>query len=83
MATMSATEAKQNFAAMLDTAQREPVRIQRHERPVAGVPSAEEYEEVRAMRVERVLRISEENGRYAESRGMTDELLEDVLSHPE
>lgn len=83
MATMSATEAKQNFAAMLDTAQREPVRIQRHERDVAVVMSAEEYEEVRALRVEQVLRISEESGRYAESRGMTDELLEDILSHPE
>jgi prevent-host-death family protein len=80
---MSATEAKQNFAAMLDTAQREPVRIQRHERDVAVVMSAEEYEEVRALRVEQVLRISEESGRYAESRGMTDELLEDILSHPE
>ena len=35
MAIVSATRAKQNFAAILDQAQREPVRIQRHERDVA------------------------------------------------
>ena len=32
MQTISATDAKQKFAALLDAAQREPVRIQRHDR---------------------------------------------------
>lgn len=44
MAIVSATHAKQNFAAMLDKSQREPVRIQRHERDVAVLVSAEEYQ---------------------------------------
>lgn len=35
MQTISATEAKQKFAALLDLSQREPVMIQRHERSVA------------------------------------------------
>ncbi|MGA2847732.1 MAG: type II toxin-antitoxin system prevent-host-death family antitoxin [Terracidiphilus sp.] len=77
---MSATRAKQNFAALIDTAQREPVRIQRHERDVAVLVSAEEWEKVRRMRVAELIRISEENGRYAESQGMTDELLEKLLA---
>jgi len=80
MPTMSATHAKQNFAALIDAAQREPVRIQRHERDVAVLVSAEEWEKVHKMRVEELLRLSEENGRYAASQGMTDELLAELLA---
>ena len=77
---MSATHAKQNFAALLDAAQREPVRIQRHERDVAVLVSAEEWEKVHKMRVEQLIRFTEESGRYAASKGMTDELLEQLLA---
>jgi len=80
MPTMSATHAKQNFAALLDAAQREPVRIQRHERDVAVLVSAEEWEKVHKMRVEQLIRFTEESGRYAASKGMTDELLEQLLA---
>ena len=64
MPTVSATHAKQNFAAMLDAAQREPVRIQRHDREVAVLVSAEEFEEARKLRVQELLRLTEETGRY-------------------
>jgi prevent-host-death family protein len=80
---MSATQAKQNFAAMIDAAQREPVRIQRHERDVAVLVSADEYERIHKLRVRELIRISDENGRYAESQGMTDELLEQLLADDE
>jgi prevent-host-death family protein len=80
MTTVSATHAKQNFAAILDAAQREPVRIRRHDREVAVLVSAEEYERVRRLRAEELIRSSEEMGRYAESKGMTDELLEQLLA---
>ncbi|MGD0736618.1 MAG: type II toxin-antitoxin system Phd/YefM family antitoxin [Terracidiphilus sp.] len=80
MPTVSATHAKQNFAAVLDQAQREPVRIQRHERDVAVLVSAEEWEKIHKLRVQELLRITEENGRYAAAQGMTDELLEKLLA---
>jgi prevent-host-death family protein len=80
MQTVAATHAKQNFAAMLDAAQREPVRIQRHERDVAFLISAEEYENIRRLRAQELIRFSEEMSRYAESQGMTDELLEQLLA---
>ena len=83
MPTMSATQAKQNFAAMIDAAQREPVRIQRHERDVAVLVSAEEYEKIHKLRVQELIRLSDEMGRYAESQGMTDELLEQLLADDE
>jgi len=80
MTEISATEAKQKFAALLDAAQRGPVRIKRHDRDVAVLVSAEEYEKIHRMRVEELIRISEENGRYAASQGMTEELLEELLA---
>ncbi|MGD0683082.1 MAG: type II toxin-antitoxin system Phd/YefM family antitoxin [Terracidiphilus sp.] len=80
MPTVSATHAKQNFAAILDQSQREPVRIQRHDREVAVLVSADEYERIHQLRVKELIRLSEENGRYAESQGMTDELLEQLLA---
>jgi prevent-host-death family protein len=83
MPTVSATHAKQNFAAMLDQSQREPVRIQRHERDVAVLVSAEEWEKVHKMRVDELIRFTEETGRYAASKGMTDELLEQLLADEE
>jgi len=80
MPTVAATHAKQNFAAMIDAAQREPVRIQRHQRDVAVLVSAEEWEKVHQMRVKDLLRFTEETSRYAESKGMTDEVLEQLLA---
>ena len=56
------------------------MRIQRHERDIAVLVSADEYEKIHKMRVEELIRLSEENGRYAESQGMTDELLEQLLA---
>jgi prevent-host-death family protein len=81
MREISATEAKQKFAALLDAAQRGPVRIRRHDREVAVLVSAEEYEKIHRMRVEELIRLSDENGRYADSQGMTGELLDELLAN--
>jgi prevent-host-death family protein len=83
MPTVSATHAKQDFAAMLDQSRREPVRIQRHDRDVAVLVSAEEYEKIHRLRVQELLRFTEETSRYAESQGMTEELLEKLLTEDE
>lgn len=80
MLKVSATYAKQNFAAILDQAQREPVRIQRHDRDVAVLISAEEYDRIRGLRAKELISLTDESGRYAESRGMTDELLAQLLT---
>ena len=44
MQTISATQAKQNFAELLDRVQREPWLIQRHDRNVAMLISATDWE---------------------------------------
>ena len=52
MRKMASGEAKNRFGELLDAAQREPVTIEKHGRPVAVVVSAEDYEEMEAAKLE-------------------------------
>lgn len=52
MKIMPAAEAKTNFGALLDSAQREPVTISKKGRPVAVMMSMQEYEEHEALKLE-------------------------------
>ncbi|HEX7157645.1 MAG TPA: type II toxin-antitoxin system Phd/YefM family antitoxin [Edaphobacter sp.] len=83
MRSFSATEAKQNLAALLDAAQREPVVIRRHERDVAVVLSPEEYERIHDFNVRQFQRFCDEVSDRAEARGLTDEILNELLADEE
>ena len=76
---MSATSAKQRFAEVLDAAQREPVVIRRHKRDVAVVMSATEYERLRAVFADEFNRFCDRVGKEAKARGLTEEILADIL----
>ncbi|RYF76182.1 MAG: type II toxin-antitoxin system Phd/YefM family antitoxin [Comamonadaceae bacterium] len=80
MISYSASEAKQNFAAMLDAAARQPVVIRRHDRDVAMVISPEEYQRLHALNVERLLALCDAIGAEAKANGMTEEILEQLLA---
>jgi prevent-host-death family protein len=54
MTNMTANAAKTRFGELLDTAQREPVTIEKHGRPVAVVMSMAAYEEAEALKLERL-----------------------------
>ena len=54
MRTMAALEAKNRFGELLDTAQREPVIIEKHGRAVAVMVSAEEFKELEALKLARL-----------------------------
>ncbi len=54
MKTMPAAEAKTNFGALLDSAQREPVTISKKGRPVAVLMSIQEFKEHETMKLERL-----------------------------
>lgn len=54
MKTIPSTEAKTNFGMLLDTAQREPVRVSKQGRSVAVMMSVQEYEEYEALKFERL-----------------------------
>ena len=51
MRRMPALQAKTRFGALLDAAQREPVAIEKHGRPVAVLMSAEDYRELEALKL--------------------------------
>jgi prevent-host-death family protein len=80
MPTVSATHAKQNFAAMLDAAQREPVRIRRHDRDIAVILSAEEYARLRKESWAEFNRLSRIASEQAKANGLTEEILADILA---
>jgi prevent-host-death family protein len=80
MSTVSATHAKQNFAAILDQSQREPVRIQRHDREVAVLVSSEEFERMHRNRWAEFNRLSALAAKQAKANGLTEEILSEILA---
>lgn len=52
METIAAADAKTNFGALLDKAQREPVMISKNGRAVAVLMSAAEFEEQQRLKLE-------------------------------
>jgi prevent-host-death family protein len=79
MRSVSATNAKQRLAALLDAAQREPILIRRQNRDVAVIMSAEEYERIRKINVAEFQKFCDRIGSGAAKRGMTAEILGDIL----
>ena len=80
MQTVSATHANQNFAAMLDLSQREPVRIQRNERSVAVLLSVEEFDRLLRDRWAEFNRLSALAAEQAKVNGLTEEALAEILA---
>ena len=75
MKSISATDAKQRRAALLDAAQREPVVIRRQNRDVAVVMSAEEYERMRDLNATEFQRFCDRVGAQAKARGLTEAIV--------
>jgi prevent-host-death family protein len=79
MRSVTATEAKQRLAALLDAAQREPVVIRRQNRDVAVIMSAEEYERIRDINAAEFERFCDRVAENARARGLTQEIFDDLL----
>ncbi len=72
MKTVASTEAKSNFGALIDTAQREPVTIEKKGRPVAVVMSHEEYQAYQLMKLEALQRDLRQGIRQADNGELID-----------
>ena len=81
MRTVSATDAKQRLAALLDAAQREPVVIRRQNRDVAVIMSAEEYERIRDLNAAEFQRFCDRVAAHAKTRGLTEPVVKKLLKN--
>lgn len=80
MRTVTASEAKQGLAAVIEAAAREPVVIQRQKRDVAVVLSMQEYERLVRLNVAEFQRFCDMVGTSAEKVGMTEAKLAELLA---
>ncbi len=80
MTTIAANQAKQNFGQVLDSAQREPVLIQKHNRPAAVLLSTQEYDRLRGLNRSEFMDFCQRVGERAERTGLTEGGLADMLS---
>lgn len=79
MRYISATEAKQQLAALLDATQRGPVTIRRQKRDVAVVLSPRDYERLRALNAAEFQRFCDRIAKGAAARGLTRGKLAKIL----
>ncbi len=80
MQTYTANEAKTRFGQFIDHAQREPVRVVRHDRVVGVMVSAQDFEAMRAFYADRLSRNLQDTARAAEANGLTEAGLEALLA---
>lgn len=80
MQTFTANEAKTRFGEFLDRAQREPVRVMRHDRVVGVMVSAQDYEAMRAFYANRLQHTLDEAADAAARAGLTAEALDKLLA---
>ena len=80
MQTYTANQAKTRFGEFLDRAQREPVRVMRHDRVVGVMVSAEDYEAMRVFYADRLVKTMNETADDAQRAGLTPEVLASLLA---
>jgi len=80
MRTVTASEAKQSFATVIDAAMREPIMIQRQKRDIAVVMSVEEYKRLVHLNIEEFKRFCDQVGNSAKKAGITEGKLAELLS---
>ena len=78
---ISSREAQNHFGMLLDTAQRVPVVVKRHNRECVAVISMQEYEAWQAFKNARLQNAADVLGQSAAERGLTPELLNTLLSN--
>lgn len=80
MQTFTANEAKTRFGELIDRAQREPVRVTRHNRVVGVMVSADDYAAMLRYYADRLSRTLRESAQEAEGKGLTADQLQKLLA---
>lgn len=80
MRSVSASEAKQGLAGVIEAAAREPVVIQRQKRDVAVVMSMQEYQRLARLNVAEFQRFCDAVGQRAQAQGLDEAALNALLA---
>ena len=80
MQTLTANQAKTQFGAFIDMAQKEPVRVMRHDRVVGVMVSPDDYEAMRAFYANRLAQTLERTASQAQQAGLTPQELDALLA---
>ncbi|MDX1572365.1 MAG: type II toxin-antitoxin system Phd/YefM family antitoxin [Xanthomonadales bacterium] len=80
MKEVTARNAKNQFGQLLESAQRGPVRVTRRGRPVGVLLSEEQYQRLRGIAWDRLSNTVASMRQQASGRGLTEELLADLLA---
>jgi prevent-host-death family protein len=80
MRSVSASEAKQGLAGVIEAAAREPVVIRRQKRDVAVVMSMQEYQRLARLNVAEFQRFCDEVGQRAQAQGLDESGLTALLA---
>ena len=80
MQSFTANQAKTQFGQFLDTAQREPVQVLKHDRVVGVMVSAKDYEAMRLFYADRLQHRLAQSAQLAKAAGLTENKLDELLS---
>ena len=80
MQSFTANQAKTQFGQFLDTAQREPVQVMKHDRVVGVMVSAKDYEAMRLFYADRLQHRLAQSAQLADAAGLTENKLDELLS---
>lgn len=83
MLFFNATDAKQNFGALLEKAQREPVTIRKQNRDAAVILSPQDYHRLKRLNLQEFRDFRANVAKEAADKGLTDAILVDLLSPPD
>ena len=79
MRTMTEQEAREQFGAALEASRSGPVLIRKDQEDVAVLVSLRDFQRLRTIRADRFNALCDEVAARAAERGLTDEILEDLL----
>lgn len=83
MEHISSTEARNNFAEIIDRAQKQPIFIQKQMKDVAVMISIAEYDKLRRIKAKEFMDLCDSIGKEAKKRGLTEAILADILADKE
>ncbi|MGK7884110.1 MAG: hypothetical protein AB4057_05715 [Crocosphaera sp.] len=80
MLQVSASELPKDFDKIMDTAQKEAVIVRKNSLDYVAIISMEDYEELINLKNKRLKKLADEIGYEAREKGLTPEILEDILN---